>query len=383
MRVLVAHNRYRLPGGEERHVELLEQGLNAAGVDVCRFERDSAELLGSPLKQFGTGLTMAYRPGGGGIARAIKEWSPSVVHFHNIWPQLTPSAMRIAKQSGAVVVLTAHNFRFACPGGTLLRSGAVHDDCIEGSSLACALRDPRGALSESLAYGVALEVHRRFRFLARWVDAFVAPSAFMAEMLARAGLPESRVHICPSGVPIGAISTASSGTSALYAGRLSEEKGVRTFLEAARLAPDVALAGAGSGPLESLVQAGPVTYLGRLEPSRLREALGAASYTIVPSECYENFPFAALESFAAGKPVIASRIGGLPEIVEDGVTGLLIPPRSPRALADAMSHFSARPDLTREMGMNALRRARSRFSLERQVDDLIALYGSLLGANRP
>lgn len=109
------------------------------------------------------------------------------MHFHNIFPLLTPAAMREARRHGARVVLTIHNYRFACPAGTLLRNGHIHEDCIEGSSLLCGLKNSRGVWSESVAYGIALEVQRRLRLFHRWVDAFLAPSKFVAVLIVRAG----------------------------------------------------------------------------------------------------------------------------------------------------------------------------------------------------
>ena len=303
----------------------------------------------------------------------IEEWKPDVVHFHNIWPLLTPSALRIAKRRNAAVLLTAHNYRFACPGGMLLRDGAVHQDCIEGSSLVCALRNPRNSFAESLAYGIALEVQRRLRMLERWVDAFVAPSTFMAQMLVRAGLPEKRVHVIANGLPP-SIEPRALGRSALFFGRLSAEKGARTVLEAARLAPDIPVVIAGAGPLEPEVRAAPVNYLGRLNQQGLARALDGAAFSLAPSECYDNQPFAVLEAFAAGRPVIATRIGGLPEIVRDGVTGLLVSPHSPAELAGAMRRLLLDPNLTRELGTNALHDAREKFSLATQVTKIVALY---------
>ena len=303
----------------------------------------------------------------------MADWRPDVVHFHNLWPLLTPSALRVARRHGAAVVLTTHNYRFACPGGTLLRSGEIHETCIEGSSLACSLRNPRGALSESVAYGFALEVHRRFGLLEKWVDAFIAPSAFVGRMLVRSGLPQTRVHVIPSGVPFFE-QVGEPRQYAIYAGRLSHEKGLRTLLEAALLATDVPIAVAGGGPLASEVADGPVTYLGKLDQPSLVKALQRAAFAIVPSECYEVLGLAALEAFAVGKPVIATPLGGLSEIVRDGVTGLVVPPRSPRALARAMHTLWDRPDFTAELGARALRRARSRFSLRDQVQHVVAVY---------
>src|SRR5581483_113566 len=186
-----------------------------------------------------------------------------------------------------------------------------------------ALRNPRGGFGESLAYGVALEVQRRLRMLDRWVDAFVSPSEFVARMLVRAGLPEQRVHTIPYGIPP-AERIGPPGRYGLFVGRLSEEKGVRTLLEAARLANDVPLAVAGAGPLAAAVQEAPVRFLGRLDRDGLGAALAGAAFCVAPSEWHDNQPFSVLESFAAGRPVISTSLGGLPELVEDRVTGLVV-----------------------------------------------------------
>ena len=143
MRVVIAHNRYRSVGGEEHHVDLLVEWLLEAGLEVRRFEVASPTeaSIGERLK---VGATLTYRPAGARLMRGIlAREKPDIVHFHNVFPLLTPAAMHEAHRYGAAVVLTVHNYRFACPSGTLLRNGRVHEDCIEGSSLLCGLRNSR------------------------------------------------------------------------------------------------------------------------------------------------------------------------------------------------------------------------------------------------
>jgi glycosyltransferase involved in cell wall biosynthesis len=255
----------------------------------------------------------------------------------------------------------------------------VHDDCIVGSSLACGLRNSRGSRAESVAYGIALELQRRLRLIERWVDAYVAPSRFIARTLVRAGYPAARIHVVPNGVPL---RPGPKGvcTHAVYAGRLSPEKGIPTLLGAARLAPQVPLVLAGDGPLANAVResaADHVRYAGSLGLSEVAGLLRKASFAIVPSECPENLPFAAIEPVAAGVPVVASRVGGLPEIVEHGVNGLLVPPGDPAALAEAMRSLWCDPDRTARLGTEARRIAVERFSLSRQVHRLLDLYDGL------
>jgi glycosyltransferase involved in cell wall biosynthesis len=384
MRVLLVHNRYRTAGGEERHVELLEEWLPRAGVEVDRLEVASPEEA-RPFERLWLGLTLAYRPRGGQLLReALVRTKPDVVHFHNVFPLLTPAAMREARRHGARVVLTIHNFRFACPSGTLTRDGRIHEDCLEGSSLLCGLRNARGVWTESIAYGLALEAQRRLRLLQRWVDAFVAPSRFMAETLVRAGYPRDRIHTVAYGTPIDD-APSRRGTFGLFAGRLSPEKGVRTLLAAAQLFPEVPIVIVGDGPLAPAVRVasdgmgtgGTISYRGRVGREQAGRLAREARFTIAASEWLECQPFAVLEAMACGTPVVASNLGGLAELVDDGVTGVLVPPEDHRALAAAMEGLWRDEARAIELGTNAWVVARERFSPERQTARLAELYAEL------
>jgi glycosyltransferase involved in cell wall biosynthesis len=380
VRVLLVHNRYRDSGGEERHVDLLEMWLAETGVDVRRFEVQSPDEP-SLLERVKLGLTLSYRPAGSILLReALFRERPQVVHFHNIFPLLTPAAMREARRYGARVVHTVHNYRFACPAGTLVRNGRIHDDCVEGSSLLCGIRYARGIWSESLAYGIALEVQRRLRLMHRWVDAYVAPSNFVARMLVRAGYPGGRIHTIQHGTPIDD-TPSPPGEFALYAGRLSREKGVETLVEACRLAPDVPVVFAGDGPLASLVQdqaGGSITYVGRIKPQKVAQLRRAARFTIAPSNCFEVQPFGVLESMASGRAVVASDLGGLAEIVTADVTGLLVPPADAVALASAITTLWSDKARATEMGAAAWDYARVCFSPGKQAHRLLELYEGLV-----
>ena len=380
VRVLLVHNRYRTAGGEERHIDLLEDWLPRVGVDVRRFEVASPDDA-SLLARIGMGLTLTYRPAGARLLREVlRREKVDIVHFHNVFPLLTPAAMREARRHGARVVLTTHNYRFACPAGTLVRNGRIHEDCVEGSSLLCGLRNARGVWSESVAYGIALEAQRRLRLPHRWVDAYVAPSHFVATMLARAGYPSDRIHTIYHGTPID--ETASPvGCFAFYAGRLSREKGVETLVAASRLAPSVPLVIAGDGPLASLVSTagdGAISYVGRVKPDDVAQLTRDALFTIMPSQWFECQPYGLLESMAHGTPVVASRLGGLAEIVDDGVNGVLVRPGDAAALAAAMMELWDDKNRAGEMGARAWHFAQEHFSPSEHVCRLVHLYDQLV-----
>jgi glycosyltransferase involved in cell wall biosynthesis len=383
VRVLLVHNRYRDPGGEERHVELLGSGLSDLGVDTFSYFADSSTLT-SRRARLGAALGLAYNPGAGRrLDKALLRMRPEVVHFHNIWPLLTPAALRAARRSGAAIVLTIHNYRFACPAGTLLRQGQTHDDCIDGSSLRCGLRNARGRRLESVSYGVALEVQRRMRMLERWVEAFIAPSQFVAEMMRRAGLPEARIHVIRHGVRLASAQWCARQPRplALYASRLSPEKGVGTLLEAARHVSGGQIVVAGDGPLAADVraaQAPALRYLGRVGAVELADLRADALFTVVPSTCCEVSPYAAIESLAAGRAIVGSRIGGIPEFAVDGETGVLVEPGDANGLAQAITQLWHNPSYALELGARARAYAEREFDLRSQSVRMLRLYEQLL-----
>jgi glycosyltransferase involved in cell wall biosynthesis len=378
VRVLLAHNRYRLFGGEEHHLDLLEEGLTEAGVEVRRFERASADAGQTRTRRLALGFGMTYRRSSArSMGHLLRAWKPDVVHAHNLLPILTPSILRESKRYGAAVVLTAHNYRLFCPAGTLVRRGEIHDDCVEGSSLACGLRNARGSWAESLAYGLALELQRRLRLVERWVDAYVAPSAYLGQLLVRAGLPAERIRVIPHGVKL-SNGLRANREFALYAGRLAAEKGIRTLIDASRRAPEVPLVIAGDGPLAREVRAanGAIRYAGFLPPEALRRLRAKAAFAVVPSEWPDVLTYAAIEAVADGAPVITSDLGGLPEVARDGA-GVVVRAGDARALASAMRQMWQRSQAEPDFGRAAWESADRHFSLETQTQRLIELYREL------
>jgi glycosyltransferase involved in cell wall biosynthesis len=188
----------------------------------------------------------------------------------------------------------------------------------------------------------------------------------------------------PYGVQLSDPPPPSRGRYVLFAGRLSPEKGVRTLLAAARLRPEIPTVFAGDGPLVPQVKlaGNGVQYAGLLSPAAIKKAFRDAAFTVAPSEWNENCPLSVLESFAAGRAVIATGIGGLPELVEHGKTGLLVEPHDPDGLASAVGALWNDPKGTAEIGRRARVEAENRFGLERQIADLIELYSELVSVSK-
>ncbi len=311
--ILFLHNRYRTTGGEERAVEdLMWLVREHLGEDAEPLTRDSATI--------GRARAAAGLLGGGlapeQVAAAVRRTGARVVHAHNVNPSLGWRALAAAREAGARVVLHLHNYRLVCAVGTCFTAGEDCTRCQGRNTLPGVLRNCRGTGAEALVYGAGLAAWQR-RLVAN-ADAFVTPSAFAVARLRALRAPVGDVAIVPN--PVRALaerSRAAAGSYALVASRLSPEKGVDAAIEACRRA-GVPLVVAGDGPraaaLHAAAAGADVTFTGRVSAARMAELRAGAALAIVPSRCAENFPLAAVEALAAGIPLVATRVGGIPEL---------------------------------------------------------------------
>ena len=313
--ILLLHNRYRLPGGEEHAVEDLAWLIRTElGEEVEVLERDSAA-LGRGRAALGL-LRGGLAPDE--VAAAVRRTGARVVHAHNVQPSLGWRALAAARDAGARVVLHLHNYRLVCAVGTCFTRGEDCTRCHGRNTLPGVRLNCRGgSRAESAAYGAGLALWQRR--IAAGAHAFVVPSAFALRRLEELGAPlGARARVIASVQRTFAErSHAADGGYALYAGRLAEEKGVADAI-AACAAAGVPLVVAGDGPAAQALRAaaGPeVRFTGRVEPAELAELRAGAALALVPSRYEEILPLAALEAMAAGLPVVASRAGGLAELV--------------------------------------------------------------------
>jgi glycosyltransferase involved in cell wall biosynthesis len=378
MRVLVVHNRYRFEGGEERSVELQAAALEHAGVAHAVLERSSAD-LSRPA------AAVAMLRGGGeerDVETAIRQLGADVVHVHNMHPQFGPRALAAARGSGAAVVLHVHNLRLFCAIGVAARDGGPCFRCHHRNTLPGLMLNCRESLPEAAVYAVALAQHQPAVF--ENVDRFVVPSEYARGQSARLGVPGNRIEVLPHYLPAAALaqgSRAADGRYALVAARLAPEKGIDTAIEAAALA-HIPLRIAGDGPArEYLVElanlaGGAVEFTGRLDRAGLERELAGAAMLVMPSRYHEFSPYSALEAMAAGVPVIASALGGLPELIG---SERCLPPNDPHALAARMRVLWTDPERRAQDGDALLARARERHGEERYVDRLLGIYASAAG----
>ena len=372
-RVLVVHNRYRIEGGEERSVELQLRALRRAGVEHRLLERRSSDVG----RARAAAAMLRGGEGEGEVAGAVRELGADVVHLHNMQPLVGPRGLEAGRDAGARTVLHLHNVRLFCAIGVASRDGGPCFRCHHRNTLPGLVLNCRGSLPEAAVYAAALSAHQPR--VIESVDRFVAPSEYAAAQLAKLGLPADRIDVLAHYLPDEAFADSSSagdGSYALVAGRLSREKGVDTAVRAAA-ASGVPLWIAGEGPqspeLAELAarHGAPVEMLGRVDRAGMAELLAGAAMMLMPSRYHEFSPYAALEAMASGVPVVASRLGGLPELI-----GLerCIAPNEPDVLAQRMRELWEDPELRRREGEALIARAREHHSEERFARELLGLY---------
>jgi glycosyltransferase involved in cell wall biosynthesis len=310
--ILFLHHRYREAGGEEQAVgDLLWLVREHLGEDAELLTRDSATTgrAGAAAGLLEGGLHPAE------VARAVRRTRARIVHAHNLNPTLGWRALAAAREAGARVVMHLHQYRLVCAVGVCFTHGHECTRCHGRNTLPGVLRNCRGSALEALTYGAGLALWQRR--LVSQVDAFVVPSRFAEQRLGALGARIGAAHVLPHVIRnFAPAAVATPGGPALLAARLVPEKGIDIAIDACRIA-GVPLVVAGDGPerrrLEARTDA--VRFVGRVDGPALDGLRREAALTLVPSRSAETFGLAAAESMAAGLPVAASRIGGLPELV--------------------------------------------------------------------
>lgn len=388
MKILLCHNFYRSKGGEDRCVELLSDLLTAKGHAVHPFFRHSraAESYGWP-RRFAMPFEMVYSLKSRSVIRSMVEADPpGLAYIHNLYPFISPSILSAIKAYKIPTILTMHAYKPLCTNGLFFTRGRLCEKCGDGNFIHAVVNNCRNDYVESAVYATAFTLHRWLKLIEPHVDIFITPSEFLKGKLIRYGYPENKLAVIPNFVSLKESPTSKRPANdyAVYFGRLSREKGVMTLLAAAKLSPAIEFVLAGDGPMRpeisKILEANPIKNIrlaGYQSGDDLWSLVSGAKFSIVPSESYETFPYSAIESLALGKPVVASRIGGLPEIIDDGVNGFLFNPGDPVDLAQKIKELWSDPERIREFGLNGERKAKSHFSAERFYERLSGLFQRL------
>jgi glycosyltransferase involved in cell wall biosynthesis len=382
MRILVAHQRYRAaqPSGENTSVELLSDQLRAEGHDVYTCWPDADSFVNSsPIHKGMVAASAVLGSGSSRQLRRLRAAAPDIVQLHNWIPEVHPRALAAM---GIPLVHVVHNFRHTCIGGTHFRAGSTCYDCLDRSSWQGVRHGCyRGSRSQS---GIMA--------LARWrtepvfrdeAAAIVCISSFIRNGLIDAGYHQSILHVIPNACRGAPDASTSSSRDVLLACRLEPEKGVLELVRAWRAASDrhnACLHIAGAGILEERlhrdVGADPSIRLhGKLDHEQMQTLLAGVGMIAVPSLWHEPLGRTVLEAYAAGRPVLATNTGALPELVVNERTGLLVEP-TVAALTHGLEWFFQH-DEPQALGRYARRIWECHYAPHVQAQAYIRLYEQL------
>ena len=372
-RVLIVHNGYQHKGGEDTVVEAEVELLRERGHAVALFTRHNDDIHGVS-KLMLVANTFWASGVAAEFATELERFQPDVIHVHNTFPMISPAIYWVAAKYHIPVVQTLHNFRLLCPQAMFLREGKVCEACMgaipwRGVVHGCY----RNSKVQSAVLAGMVSLHRLLGTWQHKVTRYIALNEFCRQKFINGGLPAARVVIKANFVdfPRPAVTQRADF---LFVGRLSAEKGVDVLAQAARQT-QVQIHVAGTGPEQrQLEQISNVQLLGALSTDDVRRRMSDSLALVLPSVWYENFPRTLVEAFGCGLPVIASRLGALAELVEDGVTGLLFNPSDADDLADKLQWAHAHPEQMRAMGEAARAKYEAFYTAEKNYQQLVAIY---------
>jgi len=383
MRVLLIHNDYGGYSGEEFIFDRVRSLLLDRGHEVAEYRRSSQEIERMPLGRARAFFLGVHSPAAcRDIRRLLRSFRPDVAHVQNVFPLISPSALGVCQSEGVPVVMNVQNFRLACPNGLLFSHGEICHRCVPGKEYWCALRNCEGNLLKSIGYATRNAVARARGSFSSNINAYMAPTPFHREWLVSLGVDESRIHVVPNMVDAIAESASTApGDFVGFAGRVSPEKGVPVLLEAARRLPAIPFQIAGNYDRQpDLITQAPanVRFLGALSGQSLSDFYEQMRMLVVPSIWYEGLPTVIPQAMLRGKPVIASRIGGLSHVVQDGVTGRLFRVGDAEDLASCVQALWADQEAQTRMGRAAREEAAHQYSLDRYYQRLENVFTSAI-----
>ncbi len=391
MKILLVHNEYQEPGGEDIVFEQEKRILERGGHEVLTYRRSNHEI--EELSAIGRATLLIRTVWASDthhdFAALLEREKPDVVHVHNTFVMISPSIYSACRKRGIPVVQTLHNFRLLCPGAQFLRDGKICEDCVDHSLLrgvwhGC-YRDSRPATA---SVALMLAWHRGAGTWGELVSRYIALTDFARNKFIASGFAPDKIVVKPNFVDPDPGAKQNPGTGVLYIGRLSKEKGLHTLLDAwKRLPKGCSLDIVGDGPdrkeLEEETQRcglSAIQFRGRLSHAESLAAMKSASFLILPSEWYEGFPMTIAESLACGTPVICSKLGAMEEIIDDFRTGLHFTPGDSEDLARKVEWALAHSSEIATMGRAARQEYENRYTSERAYTQLMTIYEQTVAA---
>lgn len=406
MRILQVEKTYFPQGGAPKYALELSGLLQSAGHEVIPFSVFHEKNLASPYAQFfpktfdfsdvknasfgkkiAAAATIFYsREAKQKMEKLLDQETIDVAHLHNIYHQISPSILPVLKKRSIPVVMTLHDYKLLSPNYTMFHHGAVHEEDARGWYGSCVINKgfKNSRLLSALVTAEMIFHHKFKKYYERSVDVYLAPSLFIRDLFIKHGFPADKIVHLPLPTMATAGPVVKPGAYVAYVGRLSEEKGLRVLLSAAEMTPDIKYVIVGAGPEETMLKTiitkdhlSNVQLVGFKQGDELKSILAGARLLVAPSIWYENYPLSILEAKAAGKVVIGSMIGGIPELLP---RDLLVQPNNPTSLAGAISTWFIKKntDLV-EKGIVLQKEARLANDPKNHLEKIVEVYNQVIG----
>lgn len=416
MRVLIVNYRYFISGGPEKYMFNIKKILEENGHEVIPFSihsnknveteyskyfvepigsRDATyfdEVKKTPKSIFQMLSRSIYSFGvKKALKKEIKETNPDIVYIIHFVNKLSPSVIKAAKEMNVPVVLRLSDYFLLCPRFDFLKNKKICEEClIKGYRSCIKNKCVKGSLFASLVRVFSMKFHNLIKIYDN-VDAFVTPSKFLKDKLSKNGFEKEKINHIPTFTTSVKDTTKNEiGRYGLYFGRITEEKGVETLVKAYEKMPKLSLKIMGDDTTEEAIKLkeyikeksiNNIEFLGFKQGRELEEIIQKSKYVFIPSIWYDNLPNTALEAFQYYKPVIASNVGSLPELVEDGYNGFLFEPNNVDDLINAINKLEG-SKIIKEMGDNSHNKLLKDFSSKEHYTKLLKLFNQILSKNR-
>lgn len=402
LKVLSVNKFYYLKGGSETCYFSLNKMCRSHNIEVVPFSMKSDKNEDSEyesyfvdsidyndrnlFKKFSNSAKIIYSLEAKDKIRTLMEATgPDIAHLHIFQHQLSPSIIKEIKDFGIPVVNTVHDLKPVCPNYTMLSHERICEKCRKHRYFNCLLnRCVKDSIAASFISAVEMYVHLLLGSYSL-IDTYITPSRFFRDKLVEYGFSSEKVQYIPNFIDCRNYADDTAPVDYfLYFGRLSAEKGIRTLLEAMKHVKRSALLIAGDGPLREEVEETirtekleNVRLLGYVSGRELIDLIENSKFSILPSEWYENCPMAVLESMACGKPVIGSKIGGIPELVDHEQTGLIFEPGDSGQLSEYINRLLDNPKLILQMGRAGRQKAEREYHPVSNFTKIIDVYNQL------
>lgn len=403
MRILLVNKFHYLKGGSEKYYFELAEMLKEHGHEIAFFSMKNEKNIKTKNKEY---LTEEINLNGGNklkafniicskdnerlMEKALNEFKPDIVHINNFQRQLSASIIKPIEKKKIPIVFTAHDLQAVCPNSAMLRNERICEECKNGQYINCMkYQCTKGSKLKSILSVLETRYYRKHKIYEKF-DCIISPSSFVGNKIKEELPGIKRIEAIHNYIDLNQYSNCETQDEgyALYSGRISEEKGIINLVKAFQSIQNGVLYIAGDGPekqkIEKFIKENNLEHriklLGYLNSETMKKTLASSKFLVLPSIWYENCPFSIIEALAIGKPVVASNIGGIPELIEDGTNGYLYQYDNIEKLKEALNKMFETNEYF-ELSKNAKESAKLKFSKDKYYKELIKIYEEVLNKN--